>query len=215
MFNACSMAVCCSCSMHLFTVQCIPHMFWSLLCIFCWCWPTIFFCWYRHFGYCCCIYPLPYCPLVACLPEYAIDDKISKGNTRPVVANEDISILRFLGCVMSFPSLRLSGFVYYRHLLTWYTSLPKPQLWHQIIPKEKDKGMGESKSEKPRVHWTLSNKKLFLDLALGEKHKGNWPDKAFNAIGWKNIIKAFNERTDLQYQYLQFKNLYSQLRSSW
>lgn len=90
-----------------------------------------------------------------------------------MVANEDISILRFLGCVMSFPSLRLSGFVYYRHLLTWYTSLPKPQLWHQIIPKEKDKGMGESKSEKPRVHWTLSNKKLFLDLALGKKHKGN------------------------------------------
>lgn len=173
MFNACSMAVCCSCSMHLFTVQCIPHMFWSLLCIFCWCWPTIFFCWHRAILVIAVVFIQPYCPLVTCLPEYAIDDKICKGNTRPVVVNEDISILRFLGCVMSFPSLRLSGFVYYRHLLTWYTSLPKPQLWHQIIPKEKDKGMGESKSEKPRVHWTLSNKKLFLDLALGKKHKGN------------------------------------------
>lgn len=84
----------------------------------------------------------------------------------------------------------------------------------KVIPKGKDKDMGEGKSEKPKVHWTSSNKKLFLDLTLKETFKGNWPGKAFNALGWESILKAFNERTSLQYEYLQFKNLYSQLKSS-
>lgn len=61
----------------------------------------------------------------------------------------------------------------------------------------------------------ISNKKLFLDLAIEEKVKGNRPGEAFNAMGWKNIVKSFNEKTGLAYEFLQFKNLYGQLRSSW
>lgn len=43
----------------------------------------------------------------------------------------------------------------------------------------------------------MANKKLFVNLALEEKHMGNQLGKAFNAVGWENIIKAFNEKRDL------------------
>lgn len=35
-----------------------------------------------------------------------------------------------------------------------------------------------------------------------------------NKLG-KNILDTLNERTHLQYEFLQFKNLYGQLRTSW
>lgn len=56
---------------------------------------------------------------------------------------------------------------------------------------------------------------MFLDLALQEKLKRNLPGKAFKEHRWENIVKAFNEKTGLRYEFLQFKNLYNQLRSSW
>lgn len=52
-------------------------------------------------------------------------------------------------------------------------------------------------------------------MALEEKVKGNQPGKTFNAPGWDNIIKSFNEKTGLDYDILHFKNLYDKLRSSW
>lgn len=43
--------------------------------------------------------------------------------------------------------------------------------------------------------------------------KRNIPSKSFNAIKWENILKAFNKKTGLQCEYLQFKNLSGQFRS--
>lgn len=34
-------------------------------------------------------------------------------------------------------------------------------------------------------------------------------------VGWENILKAFNEKTCFQFEFLRFKNLYIQLRFSW
>lgn len=85
----------------------------------------------------------------------------------------------------------------------------------KLSARGKVKDLGEVKFEKPKAHWTTANKKLFLDLAVEEKHKGNRPGKAFNAVGWENIIKEFNAKTGTQYEFLQFKNLYGSLRSSW
>lgn len=34
-------------------------------------------------------------------------------------------------------------------------------------------------------------------------------------MGWENIVKSFNEKMGLGYEFLQFKNLYGQLRISW
>lgn len=78
-----------------------------------------------------------------------------------------------------------------------------------VISKGGEKNRGEGKSNRPNAHWTTANKKFFLDLALEEKVKGNRPSKDFNAIRWENIIKSFNEKTCLGYEFLQFKNLYS------
>lgn len=44
----------------------------------------------------------------------------------------------------------------------------------KLIPKGKEKDRGEGKP-KSNAHWMASNKKLFMDLALKEKVKGNRP----------------------------------------
>lgn len=44
----------------------------------------------------------------------------------------------------------------------------------------------DSKSGKQKVHWTLFNEKLFLDLMFEEKQKGAAQGKAFKAMGWEN-----------------------------
>lgn len=56
-------------------------------------------------------------------------------------------------------------------------------------------GRGEGKFEKPKVHWMIANKKLFLDLTIEEKQNGNRPDKAFNTVEWEIIIKEFDAKT--------------------
>lgn len=96
------------------------------------------------------------------------------------------------------------------------TIFPNPSSCHgtKITLKWKEKSGGEAKSNKQKVDWMTSNKKLFLDSTLEKKVKGNRSGKAINATGWKNIFKSFNEKTDLEYEFLQFKNLYGQLRSS-
>lgn len=101
------------------------------------------------------------------------------------------------------------GFVDDSDFLTMHNPVAQPAVMApKVIPKGKDKDMGEGKSKKPKAHWMLSNKKLHLDLALAEKLKRNRPGKAFNAVGWEKILKAFNERAHVQYEYLQFKNPY-------
>lgn len=55
----------------------------------------------------------------------------------------------------------------------------------------------------------MNNKKVFLDLRLEHKQKGKQPGKTFNNLGWENIYMEFKVKTVLQYQFLQFKNLYS------
>lgn len=55
--------------------------------------------------------------------------------------------------------------------------------------KGKDKVVGESKFDKQKVQWTVSNKRLFLKFAFEQKQKGNRPGKAFT-------IKEVNELED-------------------
>lgn len=73
----------------------------------------------------------------------------------------------------------------------------------EVRVREKDKDLGEVKSMKLKTRWTTVNKKLFLDLTLEEKQKGNRPGKAFNAIGWENINKEFNAKTGTQYEFTE------------
>lgn len=86
----------------------------------------------------------------------------------------------------------------------------------KITCKRKNKDLRVSKSDKRKADWTMSNKKLLLDLALKQKQHRNRPGKAFNAAGRETSLKhsMINEKTVLQYEFQQFKNLYSQLRTS-
>lgn len=40
--------------------------------------------------------------------------------------------------------------------------------------KGKDEDLGDSKSDKQKVHWTMFNKMLFLDLVFKQKTKGKY-----------------------------------------
>lgn len=61
----------------------------------------------------------------------------------------------------------------------------------------------------------MSDKKLFIDLALKLRSLDNRLGKALMTVVWENIARAFNEITCLQYELFQFKNLFGQLRSKW
>lgn len=65
----------------------------------------------------------------------------------------------------------------------------------KVSNKENDKDVQDSKTEKQKGHWTISNKKLFIDLAIEQRHLGNRPGNLFTALGWENIPKAFNKGT--------------------
>lgn len=52
----------------------------------------------------------------------------------------------------------------------------------KVISKGKEKDGEEGKSDRPKVNWTTSNKKLFLDLTIEKKVKGNRLGKAFNVV---------------------------------
>lgn len=65
----------------------------------------------------------------------------------------------------------------------------------KLISKGKEKDGEECKSDRLKANWTIADKKLFLNLVIKEKVKGNRPRKAFNAVGCENIVKSFNGKT--------------------
>lgn len=100
-------------------------------------------------------------------------------------------------------------------LLTLTTISSPTTVSSKISNKGKDKNMGDSKTEKQKAIWTMFNKRLFIDLALGQRCLENRSGKAFTAIGRDNILKAFKNIVCLQYELLQFKNLYGQISFNW
>lgn len=78
----------------------------------------------------------------------------------------------------------------------------------KISSKGNDKDVGDSKIEKKKAYWKMSNKKLFIGLVLKQTRLGNRPGKVFTVLWWDNIAKAFSEKASLHYEFLQFKELY-------
>lgn len=70
----------------------------------------------------------------------------------------------------------------------------------KINCKGEDKDVGESTCTK-KVHYIMYNKKLFFYLELKQKQKDNRSSKAFNAVGSEIIVKEFNEKTGLTYEF--------------
>lgn len=84
----------------------------------------------------------------------------------------------------------------------------------KINNKGNDKDIEDSKTDKQEAYWTMSTKRCSLAQRQNSSTWGT-PGKAFTTLGWDNILKAFYEKTNPQYNFLQFKNLYGQLRSGW
>lgn len=81
----------------------------------------------------------------------------------------------------------------------------------KINTKGKDKDSRES--DKPMTIGPCPIKKFFLDSSSSRKKKGNRSGKAFNVV-CERTFRRTNEKMVLQYEFLQFKNLYDQLRTS-
>ncbi|XP_020598823.1 L10-interacting MYB domain-containing protein-like [Phalaenopsis equestris] len=63
--------------------------------------------------------------------------------------------------------------------------------------------------------WEKETKILFCDLCLKEIERGNRPTTFFNKEGWQNIIRCFKECTGREYDKLQMKNKWDQLKKDW
>lgn len=53
----------------------------------------------------------------------------------------------------------------------------------KVNNKEKDKQLGQRKSEKQKIHWTMPNKKTFIHLGFEQKRLANKLGKAFTSLG--------------------------------
>lgn len=56
---------------------------------------------------------------------------------------------------------------------------------------------------------------MFCDLCLREIALGNRPNTHFNKAGWSNLVKNFKEYTGRDYDRLQLKNKWDQLKKEW
>lgn len=56
---------------------------------------------------------------------------------------------------------------------------------------------------------------MFCDLCLREIALGNRPNTHFNKAGWTNLVEKFKEYTGRDYDRLQLKNKWDQLKKEW
>ncbi|GLT87390.1 hypothetical protein SLE2022_054760 [Rubroshorea leprosula] len=57
--------------------------------------------------------------------------------------------------------------------------------------------------------------KIFCEICVEEVIAGNRPNSTFNRLGWTNVEKKFNERTNKHYLYKQLRNRWDALKSDW
>ncbi|KAI0508110.1 hypothetical protein KFK09_014244 [Dendrobium nobile] len=75
--------------------------------------------------------------------------------------------------------------------------------------------MGKPKDDGPSATWEKDVKIILCDLCLREIELGNRPSTHFNKEGWTNLIKNFFEKTGREYDKVQLKNKWDQLKKDW
>lgn len=75
--------------------------------------------------------------------------------------------------------------------------------------------MGKTRKIGPSATWSYEIIMMFCDLCLQEIALGNRPNTHFNRAGWANLVKNFKEYTDRDYDRLQLKNKWDQLKKDW
>lgn len=75
--------------------------------------------------------------------------------------------------------------------------------------------MGKNRESGPSAIWSYEIIMMFCDLCLTEIALGNRPNTHFNKIGWSNLVENFKEYTGRDYDRLQLKNKWDQLKKEW
>ncbi|KAI0516451.1 hypothetical protein KFK09_009130 [Dendrobium nobile] len=75
--------------------------------------------------------------------------------------------------------------------------------------------MGKPKDGGASATWELDVKMIFCDLCIKEIELGNRPTTHFNKEGWLNLMKNFSEKTGREYDKVQLKNKWDQLKKDW
>lgn len=79
----------------------------------------------------------------------------------------------------------------------------------------KDINLSEEKDKQTKAIWDDITLNAFIQACVAETLKGNRPNCHFNKLGWKNVIKMFNEKTGRNYGYRQLKNKWALLKKDW
>uniref|UniRef100_A0A6V7QVV1 Myb/SANT-like domain-containing protein n=1 Tax=Ananas comosus var. bracteatus TaxID=296719 RepID=A0A6V7QVV1_ANACO len=80
----------------------------------------------------------------------------------------------------------------------------------------KKKGTSGDKSDyKVKATWERNVVYIFCDLCIQEIELGNKPGTHFNKIGWNRLVSNFNKDTGKEYDRMQLKNKWDQLKKDW
>ncbi|WKA01927.1 hypothetical protein VitviT2T_020176 [Vitis vinifera] len=74
---------------------------------------------------------------------------------------------------------------------------------------------GEESEKQSKAYWDDIAMDAFIKVCVIETLAGNRPNSHFSKLGWKNVVKAFNNLTGRNYQYKQLKNKWSSLKKLW
>ncbi|XP_021828259.1 L10-interacting MYB domain-containing protein-like [Prunus avium] len=73
----------------------------------------------------------------------------------------------------------------------------------------------EEKEKQEKAKWDDKGTEVFIKICVAETLGGNRPSSHFNKVGWKNVIKKFNDITKRNYDYRQLKNKWTGLKKEW
>ncbi|CAN6551345.1 unnamed protein product [Malus baccata var. baccata] len=73
----------------------------------------------------------------------------------------------------------------------------------------------ESNKKKGKAMWDDANVETFISICAVETLAGNQTGGHLNRIGWKNVIKKFNDLTQRSYVHKQIKNKWTALKKEW
>ena len=74
---------------------------------------------------------------------------------------------------------------------------------------------GKESEKQSKAYWDDITMNAFIKFYVIETLVGNKLNSHFSKLGWKNVIKAFNNLTGRNYQYRQLKNKWSSIKKDW
>ncbi|KAL0919636.1 hypothetical protein M5K25_011746 [Dendrobium thyrsiflorum] len=87
--------------------------------------------------------------------------------------------------------------------------------FHNLTTYVTDILMGKYRGSGPSATWPYDIVMMFCDLCLREIALGNRPSTHFTKVGWNNLVDSFKEWTGKDYDRIQLKNKWDQLKKEW